>query len=256
MKTNFKMKFILCVLCFSFFALEAFSATFKVFLQPIEVRLDDGSSAGAIDPNSTAFGDLMDVAIKIWDQADIELSFLTPVTYNDSSFQDVTVTAFGGTWQSLVENAGHGQHADANVINLWLVQHITADGGATQLAGRAEINGNGYVLSNSVNLDTVAHELGHNLLGDAQHNDFTDDPANKNLMAAGGVRVIPGSLSDIYPDGAGTDHLTGDQITTALNSPFVQDADYVPVPEPKGTILLCGLLLAGWAAVGRKMKKA
>jgi hypothetical protein len=98
-------------------------------------------------------------------------------------------------------------------------------------------------------LDTIAHELGHNLglvppsLGGVGFHEI----ANPNyLMAAGGsFRNVPSALEQICPDGPCYDFLPQAQIDVARESELLQ-----PVPEP-GTILLFGTTAAALGLVRR-----
>lgn len=115
--------------------------------------------------------------------------------------------------------------------------------GSPGLFGEAYLNAGGTVINiglvNAFNsptgrLDTIAHELGHNL-------GLVHDDSNFNfLMASGSVRNIPNALGQICPDGPCYDLLSQDQINTVLQSSLLVD-----VPEP-GTLILVatGLLTA------------
>jgi hypothetical protein len=85
-------------------------------------------------------------------------------------------------------------------------------------------------------MDTIAHEIGHNLGLD--HCDPGCGGYNgSDLMASGGIRLIPQSLDDVYPTGLDYDRLTVAQIATVDASPLLFPSN---VPEP-GTLLLTSL---------------
>jgi hypothetical protein len=87
-------------------------------------------------------------------------------------------------------------------------------------------------------LDTIAHELGHNL-GLFKGDPGGHDNSNPNfLMASGGIRNIPGSLADICPDGLCRDLLSAAHIADAFDSPLlIPFVDPGNVPEPHGLAL-------------------
>jgi hypothetical protein len=140
-----------------------------------------------------------------------------------------------------------GGPAAGSIIRLLFVNSITDCGGpGAGIFGCGYVDANGLAVADNVfsfnggigRLDTIAHELGHNLgLG---HTDFGAGGA-LNLMTSGGTRTIPSSINDVFPDGADTDQLTAAQITEALNSNFL-----VSVPEPGSLYLLSLGLLASY----------
>ncbi|MDH5535591.1 MAG: hypothetical protein OEZ08_08490, partial [Betaproteobacteria bacterium] len=126
---------------------------------------------------------------KIWAQAGIDISFVNAGTLNSSAFLTgaSSVTDFTGPL------GGTG-------TTMYLTSDLLCS--ACTLYGEAYLNAGGLVINmgavNAFNagvgrLDTIAHELGHNLgIGhpaDAQY-----------LMAAGSLRNIPSNLGEICPD--------------------------------------------------------
>jgi len=99
-------------------------------------------------------------------------------------------------------------------------------------------------------IDTIAHELGHDLgLPDCTLCDAD------NLEAAGSFRDIPLSVNDIYPDGADYDQLTAAQIQTADSSAFLTQSSQTDAPEP-GTLLLALSGVLGLWLRARRTKAA
>lgn len=260
----------------------------QITIQPIQVRSTDGTTSIS-NPSLTLYEAETD---RIWSQAGIDILFLPTIVYNNSLFLNVASTT-GLTSNELVQlrqTAGESWSLPANggtlastVIRLFFVQLI--DGSTSNL---------GYTLQSSVNpdlggnpnanqqvfmaiadnafalnrLDVIAHELGHALALD-----HTTQGAGGalNLMTAGGTRIAPTFIGDIYPNGAGTDQLIGgisvgnlqwqtDQIDRArvmpisqnLATPFVYNA----VPEPATNAAIAGALVLGVAGFFRRRRLA
>jgi len=156
---------------------------------------------------------------KIWAQADITMNFLTWTSINNTSYQNFTSFADETTFFN--DTANNGISGSATTITMWFVQTLTnTDFGTVDTIGGRKVMIADNVFS-TTRLDTIAHELGHNL--GLTH----DDPGMDltYLMPTGGSRTIPGVIGDITPDGAKLDKLTAAQITTAQASTYV-----VPLP--------------------------
>jgi len=214
-----------------------------VNIQPIQVCLND--STGCANAGLTLFGA---VGNKIWAQAGMDLNFLPFQTLNNTALINLDFdAAFPG--------AAAGAAAAGTVIKMLFVNTITTCGGAgAGIFGCAWPGANGVAIADNVfafnggvgRLDTIAHELGHNLgLG---HNDFGAGGA-LNLMSDGAVRTIPGAIGDVFPDGAKTDQLTAAQITQATASAFV-------VPVPGALYLMVSGLLVLYQSAQRRAAKS
>ena len=195
---------------------DAFAAS-MIVVQPISVCNDAGGDC------SNSVGQFFEAETdKIWNQADIDISFLPLTEFHDSSFQSINSNS---DFVNLVNTAGHGQHATSTVLNMWFLQEI--DSGT--VAGLGFLGANGVAIADSIftfadgagRRDTIAHEIGHNL-----NLDHTLE-SNLRLMAPGSLRLKPTNTLNIFPDGVGVSQLTAAEISTALTSPLV-----VPVPEP------------------------
>ena len=212
----------------------------RVTSQPIRVANDDGSDLS--NPGMVFNESAVDL---IWSQAGIDVEFLPATQYNSSLYNDVVSgpTTANNYYVKLIALSGQ-QHADPLVVNLYFVDTINS-GGAY---GWALIGQNGMVVSDQgVNrLDTISHELGHNLGLD--HGDLGAGGA-LNLMT--GSVSPPSSLDDIYPNGQDKSQLTSQQISAARFSNFAAEIDpftYTVVPEPASTAAAvgAGLLCFAW----------
>lgn len=241
MSWNFRRQivsgFCVAIAAFSWGAAQAAPIDLKLVIQPIQICNDDGTSCA--NPDLKLFEAEGD---KIWSQAGIDLEFLPWITQNSTTLNILNMdTEFGGP-------------AAGNIIRMLFVNQITHCGGAgAGIFGCGYVDANGLAIADNVfsfnggigRLDTIAHELGHNLgLG---HNNFGAGGA-LNLMTSGGTRTIPGTINDIFPDGLTTDQLTQEQIDKARSSSLLV-ANLVPLP---GTLVLIAL---GFVAFGVQRRR-
>ena len=223
---NFQ-RFRLC-LWFSLLALPAVSVNkadaaidSEVLIQPIQVCDDFGTYCA----NTNFFTQETD---KIWAQAGIDITFLRLEEFDATEFLDIQDDT---AYISLISDPGHGQSSDPRTVNMWFVDSLYPADFPFVTFGQARLNANDTVISRATfdynngigRVDTIAHELGHNLGLD--HTDFGAG-GSVNLMTAGSDRFIASSIDDIAPDGAYLEQLTRDQINVARNSIFVH-----PMPD-------------------------
>ena len=215
-----------------------------VTVQPIRVVSDDAATGAQV-------GFFERETDKIWSQAGIDIDFLDVVSLAASRFLLLDEVS---EILELFNKPGHGQHADARVVNLWFVDTIITD----RTFGIALVGGNGIAIGAAAfpdddgagRLDTIAHELGHNL---GLPHPPEADPVN--LMTEGGPRVVPGSIDDIAPDGAALDRLTAAQIAAARDSPFALPS-VTAVSEPAAWTELLLALAVATAIVIRRRRSA
>jgi|GEM_PF-3427426 len=201
-----------------------------ITVQPIAVCNTDGSNcpnAAGLIATSKPYVDA------IYAQAQTAISFLPVAQYKDSSFSSVTVDPNGLTDQSrrLMRDPGHLQSPDPQVLNMFFVQDLKSSGGGTPLA-YSFINGNGMIIGPTPRVDTIAHELGHNL-----GLDHTTLGAGgpSNLMTDGISRSIPASIADITT--GKTDQLTPAQIAQVRAPAFsVNNTRFIAVANTRSLV--------------------
>lgn len=189
----------------------------------------------------------------IWSQAGIDINFLSKVNLYRSNFLTIDDDA---EFTSLVLGAGNQQNLDSQVLNMWFVDTLFPE---TRTFGLGFLGGNGIAIASDTftfnggigRLDTIAHEIGHNL--GLAHNDFGAG-GSLNLMTGGNAgRLVPSSINDIFPNRANTDQLTAAQISEVRSSSFARCVSTsetcfpldttrgASVPEPSTTAALIGL---------------
>lgn len=213
-----------------------------------QVCMTDGSDCAATGPGDPSQEFFAASTAKIWAQAGISVFYNLVGTINNSLFANIDDGVAGRTFDDLAHVGGN--YLSSTMVDMFLVHTIAGAYGEGWIGagGLAVAMDTILAFAPGGRIDTMAHELGHNLGLDvapdpnADGNGHSNDP--NQLMASGGIRNIPLTLSDINPDGLGYDQLSENQIEVARRSSLLRDIDVAAVPEPAPfAISFVGLML-------------
>lgn len=219
---------------------QALPIDYSLTVKVVDVCDDKGANCASLGPAGDNF--FASYVNKIWAQAGIVVNFLAPTYLSNSSFLNIDDNAFDSSFYKL---SGGGNPSS---VTMWLVNTVSGAYGESWLGAGGLVIAMNTVMSFSAagRVDTIAHELGHNLGlvassigGDSGGH---DDSNHSYLMASGGVRNIPQTLGDVCPDGACYDLLSPQQIALARSSSLLQPVSQ-QVPEPASMLLLLSGLL-------------
>ncbi len=206
--------------------------TKTVTLQVYQFCDDAGFNCASIGPGGNAY--FANETNKIWSQAGISVGFNFVGQINSTHFSNINESDDGDGFADLHSAYGSGGPS-ANTVDMFLVHTIAGAYGEGWLGAGGFLIAMDTVMAFNGGLgriDTIAHELGHNLGLD--HSAVADQ-----LMASGNVRSVPATLADINPDGLGLDKISAAQINIARGSSLLSD-----VPEPFSMALVGSGMLA------------
>lgn len=218
---------------------QALPIDYSLTVKVVDVCDDNGANCASLGPAGDNF--FASYVNKIWAQAGIVVNFLAPTYLSNSSFLNIDDSASN----SFFNLSGGG---NLTSVTMWLVNTVKGNYGESWAGAGGLVIAMDSVMGYSAvgRVDTIAHELGHNLGlvassigGDSG---WHDDSNHSYLMASGGVRNIPQTLGDVCPDGACYDLLSPQQIALARSSSLLQPVSQ-QVPEPASMLLLLSGLL-------------
>lgn len=205
---------------------------------------DDGVDCSFQGPAGNLFYEAE--ADKIWAQAGIDIEFVLGLRVNSTELLHGPMAGLSAFTAPLA-GPGTTMYLSSSLFSstgvLFGVAWLGAGGLALNMDAVASFN------SGIGRIDTIAHELGHNLglYAGAGAIGGHDNGNSHFLMADGGVRDIPSSLGMICPDpsaAACLDFLSPAHIAVARASSLL-----TPIPEPASWAMAAvGLLVIGAAA--------
>jgi PEP-CTERM motif len=219
----------------------------SITLQVYQVCDDAGANCASTGPGGDVF--FSAATNKIWAQAGITVDYHFAGQLNSTNFSAIDDNVLGRRFYDLAATTADFQ--SATVADVFLVHTIAGAYGEGWFGSGGFVLGMDTIMAYAAGgrIDTMGHELGHNLgLDNAADPDY--DSANHDghsgnlnqLMASGGIRHVPTTIGDINPDGFGYDQLTAYQIGISLQSSLLTPDS--AVPEPGGMVLFGSGLLA------------
>jgi hypothetical protein len=186
---------------------------------------------------------------KIWAQAGISVGFNFVGDIWSTAYSFLNDSVAGDGFADLAGAHGSPGVYSTTAVDMFLVHTVAGVYGEGWLGYGGLVMAMDSVMAyNGGNgrIDTIAHELGHNfgLLPDSLGGVGYHSTAANELMASGGIRLIPTSVANIAPDGLGYDYLTPAQITLARSSSLLHDISSAPEPASAALIGL-GLVTIG-----------
>jgi PEP-CTERM motif/Metallo-peptidase family M12B Reprolysin-like len=191
---------------------------------------------------------------KIWAQAGVAVTFSAVTTINNTLYQNLEC---GGCKTLLdIDNAfGTPGNQSATILDMFLVRTVSGSYGEGWLgAGGIAIAMDTVMAYNGGlgRIDTIAHEIGHNLGLDQTAGSSAGHSTNPNyLMASGGIRNVPNTIADIAPTGLGYDQINAAQVAVARGSSLLRAITAPAVPEPS----TWAMMLFGFGMIGGLLRR-
>lgn len=203
---------------------------------------DDAGANCAADGSASSVGGqyFANSTNAIWAQAGISVNYAFKGFVNNSNFMNIDDAVSTRSFRTLSETVT-GYYASTSVVDMFLVHTVAGAYGEGWWGRGGLVMAMDTIMGYSSvgRIDTMAHELGHNFgLADPTDPEYSSGGHSNNpneLMASGGIRLVPQTLGNIAPNGTNYDQLSAVQIALARNSSLLQ-----PVPEPETWALMAG----------------
>lgn len=183
-----------------------------IIVQPIDVC--DSTTLACAPVNLLA---MEAVTQQIYAQAGLGVTFLAASNLYDTAYLTPFVNVAGDPLDQahqLLRLPNSARAADPTVLDVYFVNTLVRSDGGT-IHGFGLIGSNGAIVDSGAALDSMAHEIGHNL--GLTHVDSIPGMQN-NLMQSVG-RTLPATVADVSLDGlSGTDRLTGSILPSPLGT--------------------------------------
>lgn len=198
---------------------------------------DAGANCASLGPSGNNY--FAAETNKIWAQAGISVGFNFVSNINSTAFSSINDAVPGDGFVDLVTSYG-SMGPSSSVVDMFLVRTVAGAYGQGWLGAGGLVIAMDTVMAFNGGLgriDTIAHELGHNLGLDHT------TPGNNYLMTSGATRTVPTTIANITPDGLGLSLLSPSMIANVRDSSLL-----TTVPEPFSlTLAAAGLLVIGIA---------
>jgi PEP-CTERM motif len=224
----------------------------SLFVNVYQVCNNAGSSCASLGPAGNNF--FQAEVSKIWAQAGIDVTFGAVNQINSTIYQNLECAGCKTLFDIDFAFGTPGVQS-ATVVDMFLVRTVAGAYGEGWLgAGGLAIAMDDVMAFNGGlgRIDTIAHELGHNLGLDVGPGSSSGHSTNPNyLMASGGIRNVPTTIADIAPSGLNYDQIPGVQVTTARGSSLLRAITAPIVPEPS----TWAMMLFGFGMVGGLLRR-
>jgi hypothetical protein len=225
----------------------------SLFVNVYQVCDNGGLNCASLGPAGNNF--FQAEVSKIWAQAGVAVTFGAVNTINSTIYQNLECVGCKTLFD--IDTAfGTPGAQSATVLDMFLVRTVAGAFGEGWLgAGGIAIAMDTVMAFNGGlgRIDTIAHEIGHNLGLDQTAGSAAGHSTNPNyLMASGGIRNVPTTINDIAPSGLGYDQINAAQVAVARGSTLLRAIPVTPiVPEPS----TWGMMIFGFGIVGGLLRR-
>ncbi len=224
----------------------------SLFVNVYQLCDNSGNNCASLGPTGNNF--FAAEVNKIWAQAGIQVTFSAVNTINNALYQNLECAGCK-TLFDIDFTFGTPGAQSATIVDMFLVRTVAGAYGEGWLgAGGLAIAMDDVMAFNGGlgRIDTIAHELGHNLGLDQTAGSSGGHSTNPNyLMASGGIRNVPTTIADIAPTGLNYDQVPTAQVDVARRSTLLRPLAVTAVPEPT----TWGMMLFGFGMIGGLLRR-